>query len=240
MPRESAQSLKAAVFEQVARIGGALSAPGRLELLDVLAQGPRTVEVLASQTGQSVANASHHLQVLRRARLVETEKSGLYVTYRLSDARVEAFLLQLRTLAEARLAEITVVTRQCLEALDALDPVAQDELVRRVRAGEVTLLDVRPSEEFAAGHIPGALSVPLASLPRALRRLPKRRTVVAYCRGPYCVMAVEAVRVLRKRGFQAHRLESGVPDWRARGWRIAKGRAADSDRPAPATRSHRR
>jgi len=150
-------SLKASVYEQIARIGQAASSPSRLELLDLLSQGPRTVEALATQTGQSVATTSHHLQVLRRARLVDAEKAGLYVTYRLADPQVDAFLLDLRHLAESRLAEIQQLTHQFLDARGALEPVDNDELVRRVRGGEVTLIDVRPREEYVAGHIPGAM-----------------------------------------------------------------------------------
>jgi ArsR family transcriptional regulator len=161
--------------------------------------------------------------VLRRSRLVEAEKSGLYVTYRLADAQVSRFLLELRGQAESRLAEIEQVTRQYFEQRGALEPVDNEELVRRVRAGEVTLLDVRPHDEYVAGHIPGALSVPLANLESRLGELRKRRDVVAYCRGPYCVMALDAVNLLRRKGFRAHRLEHGVPEWRARGWRIESG-----------------
>jgi rhodanese-related sulfurtransferase/DNA-binding transcriptional ArsR family regulator len=225
-------SLKAAVYEQIARIGQAASSPSRLELLDLLSQGARTVDALAQQIGQSVATTSHHLQVLRRARLVDAEKAGLYVTYRLADPLVGAFLLDLRRLAESRLAEIQQMTQRFLEARGALEPVDNDELVRRIRDGEVTLIDVRPGEEYAAGHIPGAISVPLADLPRRMKELQKRRDVVAYCRGPYCVMALDAVDLLRRKGFRAHRLEHGVPEWRALGWRIESGtdRRAD-DRP---------
>jgi rhodanese-related sulfurtransferase/DNA-binding transcriptional ArsR family regulator len=221
--RTRSPSLKTAVYEQIARIGQAASSPSRLELLDLLSQGARTVEALAQQTGRSVATTSHHLQVLRRARLVEADKAGLYVTYRLADPRVEAFLLDLRRLAEARLAEIQQLTRTFLEARGALEPVGDDELVRRVRRGEVSLIDVRPPEEYAAAHIPGAMSVPLADLPKRLRELGKGREVVAYCRGPYCVMALDAVDLLRRKGFRASRLEHGVSEWRARGWRLESG-----------------
>jgi rhodanese-related sulfurtransferase len=201
-------------------VGKAVSAPKRLELLDLLCQGPRTVEVLADQVAISVANASQHLQVLRVARLVETEKKGLYVEYRLADDRVCRFLGALRELAESRLAEVEQVTRQYLEERGAMEGVNGDELLRRVRNGEVTILDVRPPEEFRAGHIPGALSVPLPELKKRLAELRKDRDVVAYCRGPYCVMAIEAVALLRKKGFRAYRMEQGVVEWRARGGRI--------------------
>ena len=216
-------SLKAAIYEQIARIGQATASSSRLELLDLLSQGPRTVEALAQHTGQSVATTSHHLQVLRRARLVDGEKAGLYVTYRLADPQVGDFFLELRQLAESRLVEVQHVTRKYLEQRGALEPVDNEELVRRVRAGEVTVLDVRPREEYVAGHIPGAISVPLADLPKRLRDLRKRHDIVAYCRGPYCVMSLDAVDLLRRNGFRAQRLEHGVVEWRAQGWRVDTG-----------------
>jgi rhodanese-related sulfurtransferase len=213
---------KDSIYEQFARIGKALSAPKRLELLDLLCQGPRTVEVLADQAALSVANASQHLQVLRIARLVEAEKKGTFVEYRLADDQVCRFFLSLRQLAESRLAEVEQVTRAFLTERGAMEAVEGSELLRRVRGGEVTVLDVRPPEEYRAGHIPGALSVPLAELKKRLAELPKDREVVAYCRGPYCVMSVEAVELLRKKGFTAHRMEEGVVDWRSRGWRVER------------------
>jgi rhodanese-related sulfurtransferase len=216
-------SLKTAIYEQIARIGQATASPSRLELLDLLSQGPRTVEALAQQIGQSVATTSHHLQVLRRARLVDGEKAGLYVTYRLADPQVGDFFLELRQLAESRLAEVQQVTRLYLEQRGALEPVDNEELVRRVRAGGVTVIDVRPREEYVAGHIPGAISVPLADLPKRLRDLRKRHDIVAYCRGPYCVMSLDAVDLLRRKGFRAQRLEHGVVEWRAQGWRVDTG-----------------
>lgn len=211
---------KDAIYEQFARLGKAVSAPKRLELLDLLCQGPRTVEALAEQAGLSIANASQHLQVLRAARLVDGEKKGLYVEYRLADEQVCGFFFALRGLAEARLAEVEQVTRAYLSERGAMEAVEGDELLRRVKQGEVTVLDVRPSEEYRAGHIPGALSIPVGELKARMKELPKGREVVAYCRGPYCVMAVEAVELLRKKGFKANRMEQGVVDWRARGWRV--------------------
>ena len=222
-------SLKASIYGQIARIGQATASPARLELVDLLSQGPRTVEALAQQTGRSVATTSHHLQVLRRARLVEAHKAGLYVTYRLADAQVGAFFLTLRGLAESRLAEVRLVSQQYLEQRGALEPVDNDELVRRVRAGEVTVIDVRPREEYEAAHVPGAISMPLADLGKRMRMLQKQRDIVAYCRGPYCVMALDAVELLRRKGFRAERMESGVPEWRARGWRVESGSGRDAD-----------
>ncbi|MBI2402313.1 MAG: metalloregulator ArsR/SmtB family transcription factor [Gemmatimonadetes bacterium] len=225
MPATKARRFKDAIYRQLARIGKAVASPRRLELLDLLAQGPRTVERLASESGQTVANTSQHLQLLRRARLVEAQKQGLYVTYRLADQGVAEFYRGLRALAESRLGEIHRVTRDFLADRGALEAVDQEVLVARVLRGEVTLLDVRPVEEYAAGHIVGAVSVPLRELERRLASFPKRRQIVAYCRGPYCVLAIEAVARLRALGFKALRLEDGVPDWRARGLPVAVGAA---------------
>jgi len=216
----SHRQFKDAVYEQLSRVGKAVAAPKRLELLDLLCQAPRTVEALAELSGISIANASQHLKVLREARLVVAEKKGLYVEYRPADAHVGPFFLSLRTLAEARLAELEQVKRQYLEQRDEMEPVRDEELLRRVRAGEVTVIDVRPAEEYSAGHIPGAISVPISELQKRLAKLPKDREIVAYCRGPYCVWAAEAVELLRKKGFQARRMELGVVDWRARGYRV--------------------
>jgi rhodanese-related sulfurtransferase len=214
---------KNGVYEQLARIGKSLASGPRLEILDLLCQGPRTVEAIATEVGHSVANTSHHLQGLRRARLVEGEKRGTHVLYRLADEQVCTFYRSLRQLGESRLLEIHAVTKQFLEERGALEPVDLEVLITRVRRGEATVLDVRPAEEYQVGHIPGALSVPLAELKRRIGELPRTREVVAYCRGPYCVMAVEAVELLRRRGFKAVRLEEGVADWRARGFPVAVG-----------------
>jgi rhodanese-related sulfurtransferase/DNA-binding transcriptional ArsR family regulator len=213
---------KDSVYEQLARLGKAVAAPKRLELLDLLCQGPRTVEGLAEQAAISVANASQHLQVLRAARLVDAEKKGLFVEYRLAGDEVGRFFVALRGLGEARLAEIEQVAHAYFEQRGALETVDGDELLRRVRAGEATVLDVRPLEEYRAGHLPGAISMPIGELKSRIKQLPKRRAIIAYCRGPYCVMAIEAVELLRKQGFKAHRLEQGVADWRARGWRVER------------------
>jgi rhodanese-related sulfurtransferase len=217
----SHRQFKDAVYEQIARISKAAAAPKRLELLDLLSQGPRTVEVLADLAGTTVGNASQHLKILRAARLVDAHKQGLYVEYRLADEEVAGLFVALRTLAQSRLAEVAGITREYLERRNTFEAVEGDELVRRVRRGEVTVLDVRPVEEYRAGHIPGARSIPVTELAERLQEVPKDREVVAYCRGPYCVMAIEAVELLRRKGFRAHRMEQGVADWRARGWRIA-------------------
>lgn len=215
---------KEAIYQQLARISKALASPRRLELLDLLAQAPHTVEHLARKTQQSVANTSQHLQLLRRARLVQAEKRGLYVTYHLPDTQVAEFYRALRLLAESRLTEIQQLTRDFLAARGTLEPVNQGALVDRVLRCEVTLLDVRPVEEYQAGHIPGAVSLPLRELEHRLADLPRDREIVAYCRGPYCVLAVEAVGRLRARGFRALRLEDGIPDWRARGLPVVVGK----------------
>ncbi|WP_437298920.1 ArsR/SmtB family transcription factor [Sorangium sp. So ce426] len=219
---------KDVIYEQLARLGKAVSAPKRLELLDLLCQGPRTVESLAEQAAISVANASQHLQVLRAARLVDAEKKGLYVEYRLADGDIGQFVFAMRRLAETRLPEIDQVTREYFERRGVMEVVDGEELLRRVRSGEVTVLDVRPREEYRAGHIPGAISIPVGELEARLKELPGDREVVAYCRGRYCVMAVEAVELLRKKGFKAHRMEQGVVDWRARGWSIEARQRASS------------
>ncbi len=211
------------IYEQFSRIGKAVSSPKRLELLDILCQAERTVEALAKETGLTVANASQHLQVLRAARLVEAEKMGLYVTYRLADQMVCEFFLSMRVLAENRLAEVEQIKRQFLEGREGMEPVDRDALLNRVRDGAVTVLDVRPSEEYKAGHIPGAISIPLKELELRLSKLPRDHEVVAYCRGPYCVLSIQAVEVLRAKGFHAVRLKEGIQDWRAMGFSVAVG-----------------
>ncbi|MCW5979720.1 MAG: ArsR family transcriptional regulator [Bryobacteraceae bacterium] len=223
----SGRQFKTAIYEELSRIGKAVASPSRLELLDLLCQGPRTVEELAREAGLSVANASQHLRTLRTARLVEADKNGLYVTYRLADQQVCAFFLALRTLAENRLAEIEQIVRQFMEGREPMEPLEKEPLLERVRQGAVTVLDVRPRDEYIAGHIPGAISVPLKKLEQHLADLPTDREIVAYCRGPYCVLAVQAVEALRARGFRAVRLEDGVPDWRRRGFPVASGEDRD-------------
>ena len=213
------RQFKDRIYGEFARVGKAVASPQRLELLDLLSQSPRTVEALAAQASLSVANTSQHLKVLRAARLVDAEKRGLYVEYRLADAAVADFYRSLRGLAQARLAEVEQVTRAFLSERGAMEAVRPDELLRRVRRGEVTLLDVRPVEEYRAGHIVGALSVPVSELKKKLSELPKNRDIVAYCRGPYCVMAIEAVELLRGKGFKAYRLEQSVSDLRTAGWK---------------------
>ena len=215
------RAFKDAVYEQLARIGKALASPRRLELLDLLRQGPRTVEELAEQSGQSLANTSHHLQELRTHRLVEAEKKGLYVTYRIADEDMSVFFSVLRRVAESRLAEIEKVARQFFGTPDGLIALDRASLLRQIKAGAVTVIDVRPRKEYEAGHIPGALSIPVAELKRRLKTLPRNRQIVAYCRGPYCVMAKEAVQILKERGYRAARLDLGVPEWKEMGLPVA-------------------
>lgn len=211
---------KESIYEQFARIGKAVSSPKRLELLDLLCQGEKTVESLAKETGLTIANASQHLQTLRAARLVDAEREGNYVKYRLADQMVCQFFHSMRVLAENRLAEVELIKRRFLENREGMEPVDRNVLLQRVREGAVTVLDVRPEDEYRAGHIPGALCVPLDQLERLLSGLPREQEIVAYCRGPYCVLAVEAVEILRKFGFKAVRLEGGIQEWRAMGFTV--------------------
>jgi len=215
------RAFKDAIYEQFARIGKAVSSPKRLELLDLLCQGPRTVEVLAKESGLAIANASQHLQVLRAARLVAAEKEGLFVIYRLADQTVCEFFRTMRVLAESQLAEVDQIKRRFLEGREGMQPVDREALLDLVREEAVTVLDVRPVEEYNAGHIPGALSIPLKELKQHLAELPRDQEIVAYCRGPYCVLSVQAVEMLRAKGFQAVRLEEGIQDLRAMGFPIA-------------------
>jgi rhodanese-related sulfurtransferase len=214
---------KDAIYEQFSRIGKAVSSPKRLELLDLICQGEKTVETLSRETGLSVANTSQHLQTLKTARLINAEKEGLYVKYRLADEMVCEFFRSMRILAENRLAEVDRIKRRFLEGRQGMEPVNRDDLLERVIEGGVTVLDVRPVEEYRTGHIPGALSVPLNQLKELLAKLPADQEIVAYCRGPYCILAVQAVEVLRKQGFNAVRLEESVQDWRAMGLPVEVG-----------------
>jgi rhodanese-related sulfurtransferase/DNA-binding transcriptional ArsR family regulator len=215
-----------ALYQQFARIGHAVGSAPRLALLDLLAQGPRTVEALAKEAGLTLANASQHLKVLRQARLVEAERRGVFVTYRVAEDAVADFLGALRRLGEHRLAEVQQIARAFVEKRGAFEAVDKRRLIERVRAGEVTLLDVRPVEEYRAAHIAGAVSLPLRELESHLAGLPKDREVVAYCRGPYCVLAPEAVARLRAHGFRAVALGDGVAEWRAQGLPVADGAVA--------------
>lgn len=206
-------SFKKQLFAQFARIGKALANPNRLELLEFLAQGERSVEALARVAGLSVANTSQHLQQLRQAGLVVSRKQGLHVFYRLSGEDVIALLTALHAVGERHLGEVEALVRAYLTVRDSLEPVSREELLERARAGLVTVIDVRPPEEFAAGHIPGAVNVPLEELEARLQALPGEREVIAYCRGPHCVLAFDAVARLREHGIRARRLQGGFPEW---------------------------
>lgn len=219
----SHRDLKGPLYAQFARIGHAVASPTRLELLDLLSQGPKTVETLAEQSATPIKNTSAHLRVLRQALLVEGRREGTFVHYRLADDAVVPFLRALQTLAHRRLAEVDKVAQLYLSKKDTLEPVTHRELRRLIRDGNVTVIDVRPAAEFAAGHIAGARSIPVEELKRRLREIPKRREVIAYCRGPYCVFSVEAVTLLRNHGYRARRAEQGFPDWQAAGHPVTAG-----------------
>lgn len=208
------RQFKGLLYEQFARMGKALAHAHRLELLDVLAQGERTVEALAAETAMSVANASQHLQILRAARLVETRRAGVSIYYRLASETVGQLWLSLQACGEQHLAEVNHLVATFLRDRTVLHPVSVDELREALREERVILLDVRPASEYQAGHLPQARSLPVDELETRLEELPRDQEIVAYCRGPYCVFADEAVTLLRSHGFLARRLNVGVPEWR--------------------------
>lgn len=217
MKQTEKRVFKDQLYEQFARISKAIANPHRLELLEVLAQCERTVEALAAETGLTVANASQHLQVLRAAHLVEVRREGVSMYYRLADESVFRMWQALRTVGEAQLAEIDRVVQTFVQDRSEMRPIAAHDLLRLLHADQVVLLDVRPAKEYEASHLPQARSIPVAELEARLAELPVDRQIVAYCRGPYCVFADEAVALLRRHGYQAHRLAEGLPDWRALG-----------------------
>jgi ArsR family transcriptional regulator len=219
----STRSPKLALFAQFAAVAKSLGHAHRLELLEQLAQGERSVEVLADRTGLSTANASQHLQHMRRAGMVANRREGKFVYYRLADDAVLELLAALRRIAERNVAEVERVVRSYFDERDSLEAVTREELVVRSRAGTVTILDVRPEDEFALGHLPGALNIPLRELEARLSEIDPGQEVVAYCRGPYCVLSYEAVAQLRARGFEVRRLEDGLPEWRAAGLPVVTG-----------------
>jgi rhodanese-related sulfurtransferase/DNA-binding MarR family transcriptional regulator len=222
MKETTHREFKDRLFEQFARVGKALASPKRLKIVDLLAQGERPVEEIARETAMSVASASQHLQALKAARMVEARREGLYIHYRLADESVFRTWQAVRALAESRLAEVEGVVEAYLEDRDALEALDATELMERLSDGSVVVLDVRPGEEYRAGHIPGALSVPVDALEATLQTLPREREVVAYCRGTYCVFSDEAVAFLRARGYRARRLRQGLPDWRAAGMPVER------------------
>ena len=220
------RDVKDTLYEQFARIGKAVANPKRIELLDLIAQGERSVDDLAAGASMGITNTSNHLQVLRQARLVETRKDGTRVLYRLANEAVFRFSVALRDLARSRLAEVGEVVRNYFLARDSLEPLSRDQFLALIEQGEIVVFDVRPPEEFDLGHVPGAVSVPLNELAARLRSLDRQIEVVAYCRGPYCVLAPQAVELLREHGFRARRLEDGMPEWRMAGLPVAVGRQA--------------
>lgn len=219
----SHRRFKDGLYAQLARIGKALASPHRIELLDLLAQSERTVDSLAAETGLSLANASQHLQTLRQAGLVESRKEGLYVRYRLADPSVFEACRALRVVAERRLADLDRLVREHFEHRDHVEAVGMKELLARARAGDIVIVDTRPTHEFEAGHIAGAVSVPVDELKARLRRLPRNKEYVAYCRGPYCVYADRAVDLLVASGRRARRLSEGFPEWKAAGHPVEVG-----------------
>jgi len=213
----SSDAAKERLYQAIGRVAAALGSAGRLQILEFVAQGERSVDALAQMTGLSVANTSKHLQALRQAGLVNARKEGLRVYYSIAGDDVSLLLSSLRGVAEHRAADVDKLLQAWIARRDELDPVPAREVLARLKNGLITVLDVRPAEEYAAGHLPGAINVPVDRLEKYLSKLPKRKEVVAYCRGPYCLMSFEAVEKLRKRGFKAKRLENGYPEWRAAG-----------------------
>jgi rhodanese-related sulfurtransferase len=223
MTPDEKREVKNALYEEFARIGKAASSSRRLELLDLLSQGEKAVEVLAHQANLTVKNASAQLKVLRNARLVETRKSGQRVFYRLASQAVFRFWMALQSLGEAQYAELRDISERYYADPDGLDPIDRKTLVSRARHGDLVVIDVRPMDEYLEGHLPGARSIPITELTKRLESLPRDKEIVAYCRGRYCVYAIEAVAVLRRKGFRAVRFEESVPQWREAGLAVEKG-----------------
>jgi DNA-binding transcriptional ArsR family regulator/rhodanese-related sulfurtransferase len=217
------REFKDRLYGQLARLGKALSSPHRLEVLELLAQGERTVESLAREIGLSLANASQHLQALKHAALVESRKDGLFVYYRLADPDVFELSKVIRSVAERRLAELDRLVHDHFENRAGEEAVPMAELLKRARSKQVVILDTRPASEYIAGHIPGALSIPVDDLQRRLRELTKSKEYVAYCRGPYCIYADRAIELLRASGRRARRLADGFPEWRSAGFPVSQG-----------------
>ena len=217
------RQFKDSLYEQFARIGRALANPHRLELLDLLAQGERTVEELACETSMSLANASQHLQTLRAAHLVAVRRAGVYAYYQLTDDRVFVLWQAVRAVGESQLAEINQLVHTFLSNREELQPMPLDELYHQLDSGNVIVVDVRPVLEYQAGHIPHARSIPIDELGARLNELPQKQMIVAYCRGPYCVFADEALTLLRDHGYHAYRLAEGLPEWRAQGYPVVAG-----------------
>ncbi|WP_312162959.1 metalloregulator ArsR/SmtB family transcription factor [Phenylobacterium sp.] len=221
MPDQSSASPKHTVFAGLAEVAKALASANRIEIVELLGQGERSVDGIAGRLGLSVANASQHLQVMRRAGLLASRRDGKRVLYRLSDPAVVDLMTSLGRLGERNQAEIRAVVGGYFHDLDAMEPVSRGELIDRLKDGLVTVLDVRPEDEFVAGRLPSAVNIPLRDLAKRLAELPRDQEIVAYCRGPYCVLAFEAVALLRESGFRVRRLEDGFPEWKAAGLPVA-------------------
>src|SRR5512145_1249291 len=228
--RDAHREFKDRLYGQLARLGKALSSPHRLEMLELLAQGERTVDSLATEIGLSLANASQHLQALKQAALVESRKDGLFVYYRLADPDVFDLSKVVRSVAERRLAELDRLVREHFGNRADVEPVPMAELLKRARSKQVVILDTRPASEYVAGHIPGALSIPVDDLQRRLKELTKGKEYVAYCRGPYCIYADRAVEMLRAHGRRARRLVDGFPEWRSAGFPVSQGTETGASR----------
>ena len=220
--KDSYSDYKRDLYRHFARVGRAVANSRRLELLDLLSQGERTVEDLALEVGTTISNTSQHLQVLRAAGLVTSRKDGLFVHYSLAGDHVGSFWRSLRALSLDLSAEARELIQSFVHGRDSLEPINHEELLRRVQSGQTVVIDVRPGSEYEAGHIPGALSIPLDQLTNRIKEIPRHADVVAYCRGPYCLLSVDAVNMLREHGYQAHRLVDGFPEWRASGQAVAQ------------------
>jgi rhodanese-related sulfurtransferase/predicted transcriptional regulator len=222
MRQSSDAERKTRLYEAIGRVALALGSAGRLQILEFVAQGERAVDTLASMTGLSVANTSKHLQALRQAGLVSARKDGLRVYYSIAGDDVAVLLAALREVSEHRVAEVEQILRVWLAHRDEMEAVPAQEVLERAKKGLVVILDVRPPEEFSASHLPGAINIPIHELEKRLKELPKRKEIIAYCRGPYCLMSYDAVSLLRKKGLKARRLEAGLPEWRSAGLPIER------------------
>ena len=214
---------KKALYGHLARVAKALASPGRLELLEILAQGERSVDALAQASGMSVANTSHHLQTLRAGGLVQSRRDGLQIFYTLTDLEIPKLLASVGHIAERQVAEVESIVRENFDQRDGFTPVKRDELMRMIKKGEAMVIDVRPESEFRAGHIAGAVNIPIDFLPQHLKTLPQDQEIIAYCRGPYCLFAIEAIQQIRQHGLRARRLEEGFPEWKAERLPVEKG-----------------
>ena len=214
---------KKTLYGHLARVAKSLASPGRLELMEILAQGERSVDALAQASEMSIANTSHHLQTMRAGGMVESRREGLQVIYRLSDNDIPKLLANLGRIAQRQVVEVETIVRENFDQRDGFTPVKRDELQRLLSKGEAIVIDVRPPSEFFAGHIAGAINIPIESLPKQLKMLPQNQEIIAYCRGPYCLFAIEAIQQIRQQGLRARRLEDGFPEWKAERLPVERG-----------------